>query len=310
MGCAICGGMAAIKYTADGRLLCKPCFFQSFEDAVLHTIEADSLFTPGQRVAIGVSGGKDSSVLTHVLFVLNERHSLGLDLHMVAIDEGIRGYRDDSLACVYRMQERYSLPLVVKSFKGLFGASLDDIDDRRAAPTPLCSECGVLRRYALLTGSREAGADVMALGHNADDAAESIVLNLMRADIARLGRGANTVTDGADIPRVKPMHRCTQRDIVMYAHLMRLDYFATECTYAPRGLRNVPRAILGAAGGVLSGVPLNIQRVGDVLSRALHEDSKPGVCERCGGMSSGRVCQTCLVVEAEGHRGVRLSGND
>ncbi|KAG9393299.1 2-thiocytidine tRNA biosynthesis protein TtcA [Carpediemonas membranifera] len=302
MPCAICNGKAAIKYASDGRLLCKPCFFQTFEDAVLHTIEADSLFTPGQRVAIGVSGGKDSSVLTHVLFVLNERHSLGLDLHMVAIDEGIRGYRDDSLACVYRMQERYSLPLVVKSFKGLFGASLDDMDARRTTETPLCSECGVLRRNALLVGSREAQADIMALGHNADDAAEAVILNLMRADTARLGRGTKALTGGADIPRAKPMHRCTQRDIVMYAHLQRLDYFATECTYAPRALRNVPRAILGAAGGVIQGVPLKVMQVGEVLSRRLDTGTRPGLCERCGGMASGRVCQACLVVEAEGKR--------
>ena len=48
-------------------------------------------------MAIGTSGGKDSTVIAHVVNKLNKQHGYGLDLFMLSIDEGIQGYRDDSL---------------------------------------------------------------------------------------------------------------------------------------------------------------------------------------------------------------------
>lgn len=58
------------------------------------------MFKRGEKVAIAASGGKDSTVLAHTLTLLNERHDYGLDLFLLSIDEGIAGYRDDSLETV------------------------------------------------------------------------------------------------------------------------------------------------------------------------------------------------------------------
>jgi len=68
-----------------------------FETEVHHTIVDNKLFYRGQRVAIAASGGKDSTVLAHVMKLLNDKYDYGLDLFLLSVDEGIRGYRDDSL---------------------------------------------------------------------------------------------------------------------------------------------------------------------------------------------------------------------
>ena len=85
-----------------------------FETEVHNTITDAKLFKPGDRVAIGASGGKgecylywqirsllrlvlDSTVLAYVMKTLNERYNYGLELFLLSIDEGITGYRDDSL---------------------------------------------------------------------------------------------------------------------------------------------------------------------------------------------------------------------
>lgn len=50
------------------------------------------MFKRGERVSVGASGGKDSTVLIHILHTLNERFDYGIDLQLVSIDEGIKGF--------------------------------------------------------------------------------------------------------------------------------------------------------------------------------------------------------------------------
>jgi cytoplasmic tRNA 2-thiolation protein 1 len=55
--------------------LCKECFYQALEDEVHQTIVSHNLFKPGERVAVAASGGKDSTVLAHMMTLLNQRHT-------------------------------------------------------------------------------------------------------------------------------------------------------------------------------------------------------------------------------------------
>ena len=61
---------------------------------------SNKLFKRGEKIAIGASGGKDSTVLAHVMTTLNKRYDYGLNLELLSVDEGITGYRDDSLETV------------------------------------------------------------------------------------------------------------------------------------------------------------------------------------------------------------------
>jgi hypothetical protein len=104
--CISCSGKAVLKRPRTGKLLCKACFFESFEQEVHDTIVKHGLFKRGDVVALGASGGKDSTVLASVLNVLNKKHDYGLKLLLLSIDEGIVGYRDDSLETVKRNCEQ------------------------------------------------------------------------------------------------------------------------------------------------------------------------------------------------------------
>ena len=90
-----------------------------FEQEIHETITSNGLFHRGERVAMGASGGKDSTVLASVLKTLNERHNYGLDLLLLSIDEGIQGYRDDSLETVKRNAIQYDMPLVIVGYDQL-----------------------------------------------------------------------------------------------------------------------------------------------------------------------------------------------
>eukprot|EP00775_Hariotina_reticulata_P012189 gene12189-12326_t len=239
--CGRCGERAALRRPKTQEQLCKGCFFHCLEDEVHQTIISSKLFTAGERVAIAASGGKDSTVLAHMMTLLNQRHNYGLELFLLSIDEGIAGYRDDSLETVKRNEQTYGIPLKVLSYKDLYGWSMDDIVSQIGTKNN-CTFCGVFRRQALDRGGVLEQADKIATGHNADDIAETILLNIIRGDVPRLSRCVNIVTGGeGPLPRVKPFKYTYEKEIVMYAYFKKLDYFSTECVYAPFAARGFAR---------------------------------------------------------------------
>ncbi|CAL5219941.1 g1873 [Coccomyxa viridis] len=291
---------AALKRPKTSEQLCKQCFYTALEDEVHETIVKNKLFKAGERIAVAASGGKDSTVLAHILTLLNARHSYGLDLFLLSIDEGITGYRDDSLETVKRNEQQYGIPLKILSYQELYGWTMDDIV-RAIGHKNNCTFCGVFRRQALDRGAALLKADKMATGHNADDIAETVLLNILRGDVPRLGRCTNIITgeEGA-LPRVKPFKYTYEKEIVMYAFFKKLDYFSTECIYAPYAARGAAREFVKDLEQVRP------RAICDLIKSAeqFRLDTKtgeslpvPGKCQRCGYISSQDVCKACILLE-------------
>ncbi|KAG8971985.1 nucleotidyltransferase [Tulasnella sp. 427] len=243
--CALCNKERAIlRRPKTGQQICKECFFYVFETEVHNTITTAKLFRSGDRVAIGASGGKDSTVLAYIMKTLNDRYDYGLELFLLSIDEGITGYRDDSLETVKRNQQQYNLPLKILSYDELYGWTMDRIVEKIGRKNN-CTFCGVFRRQALDRGAASLNVDHIVTGHNADDIAETVLMNIMRGDIARLGRCTLICTQGEDtIRRSKPFKYAYEKEIVMYAYFKKLDYFSTECIYSPDAYRGHARMFL------------------------------------------------------------------
>lgn len=66
-------------------------------------------------------------MLAYIMSLLNKRYNYGIELFLLSIDEGIKGYRDDSLETVKKNASDYNLPLTILSFKELFNWTLDEI---------------------------------------------------------------------------------------------------------------------------------------------------------------------------------------
>ena len=297
--CCLCHqNTAIIKRPKTGQAVCKECFFGAFEIEVHRTIVSHSLFQRGDVVAIGASGGKDSTVLAYVLKTLNERYGYGLKLILLSVDEGITGYRDDSLETVRRNEAQYAIPLKIISYRELYGWTMDAIV-QTIGQRNNCTFCGVFRRQALDRGAAALKVDKMVTGHNADDIAETVLMNILRGDIARLRRctAITTSSEGA-IPRSKPFKYTYEKEIVMYAYFKKLDYFSTECIYSPNAYRGYARAFLKDLERIRPSSIVDIIHSGDSL--AVKGDVKmpvQGTCSRCGYIASQELCKACILLE-------------
>jgi cytoplasmic tRNA 2-thiolation protein 1 len=308
--CAICKvSRALIIRPKNHQKLCKACFIAIFEAEIHHTITSTSLFSPGDRIAIGASGGKDSTVLASVLKTLNKRYNYGLELVLLSIDEGIKGYRDDSLETVKRNAVQYDMPLKIVGYDELYGWTMDQVV-ATIGKKGNCTYCGVFRRQALDRGAKMLGIKHVVTGHNADDVAETILMNLLRGDLPRLARSTSIVTgdETSEVRRSKPLKYAYEKEIVLYAHHKKLDYFTTECIYSPEAFRGSARSLIKNLERVRPSAILDVVRSGEdmaklvpegvtgtsqcksqkaSLSSAGGEDEGAGGCGSSNGRSSG-----------------------
>ncbi|OWM70622.1 hypothetical protein CDL15_Pgr014295 [Punica granatum] len=253
--------------------ICRECFYAVFEEEIHQVIVENQLFKPGERIGIGASGGKDSTVLAYVLSELNKRHNYGLDLFLLSVDEGITGYRDDSLETVKRNEVQYGLPLKIVSYKDLYGWTMDEIVKMIGLKNN-CTFCGVFRRQALDRGAALLKVDKLATGHNADDIAETVLLNILRGDIASLNH------------------------VFTYAYFKKLDYFSTECIYSPNAYRGFAREFIKDLERIRPRAILDIIKSGEDFRIATSTKMpEQGTCERCGYISSQKWCKACVLLE-------------
>lgn len=272
--CALCKtNRALVIRPKNHQKLCKACFIQIFEDEIHHTIISTSLFSPGDRIAIGASGGKDSTVLASVLKTLNERHNYGLDLVLLSIDEGIKGYRDDSLETVKRNATQYDMPLKIVGYDELYGWTMDQVVEA-IGKKGNCTYCGVFRRQALDRGAKMLGIRHVVTGHNADDVAETILMNLLRGDLPRLSRSTSIITgdSSSDVRRSKPLKYAYEKEIVLYAHHKKLDYFSTECIYSPEAFRGSARTLIKNLERIRPSAILDVVRSGEDMAKLVPEE--------------------------------------
>jgi uncharacterized protein (TIGR00269 family) len=254
------------------------------------------------RIGVAISGGKDSAVLLDVLCEI-EKHFPEVEIIPLTIDEGIKGYRDEALKAARKLTSNLRLNLEVRSFQELFDYSLDEIVQLRGDESiGACSYCGVFRRQAINRTAKELEVDVVATGHNMDDEAQTVLMNIMRGDslkIARTHRSRHQPLKGL-IPRIKPIIELSERDIVAYAYHANLPYHDIPCPYYMEAYRNDVRAFLNEMEYTRPGTLLAILRSADTIVQALEQVTPQveiGRCEKCGSPSSSNLCKACLLLE-------------
>jgi len=227
MTCKNCS-LKPVYKTLNDRSLCRKCFIKYFEKKVLRTIRLYGLIEKDDVVVCGFSGGKDSATNLYMLNNLLKRY--GKQPIALAIDEGIKGYRNKTLDDAKKFCKKYKIPLKIVSFKKEFKKTLDQFL-RKWTGRP-CTPCGVFRRYLLNKGARELGATKLATGHNLDDEAQSILMNQVKGNVqlsAKLGPMTGVLVHKKFIRRIKPLYFMSEKEVTIYSKLQNFPVQYVEC---------------------------------------------------------------------------------
>ena len=263
------------------------------EQRVIDSISRQGMVGDGDRIAVGLSGGKDSSVL---LSILSRAIPEQFDAEIIAVtvDEGIAGYREETIQSAVALTSKLGIPHHIVSFQSLFDQTLDSL--LGAHPLRACTACGILRKKALSVAAREIGATSIATGHNLDDAAQSVLMNYLRGDFERLLRDSSSRADRGFIRRIKPLHEVNEKEITLYSMVNGITGPLPECPYAITAFRAEVRALQAAIEYHYPGSSLRIIQGQERLVTRAHgvvTGTAIDHCSVCGDPCSGRTCQAC-----------------
>ena len=178
------------------------------------------LIDNGDRIMVGLSGGKDSWALMQILDVLRQRAPVDFSVVAVNVDSGYEDYRHDEIerACGERGWE---CEIVHTSI----GATMDELLDADATP---CSLCARLRRGVLYRLASKHGATKIALGHHADDFIETLLLNLFFAGALKAMPARLVSDDGAHVV-IRPLVYTGEDECRAYAQESNLPVIGCCC---------------------------------------------------------------------------------
>jgi tRNA 2-thiocytidine biosynthesis protein TtcA len=187
---------------------------------VTRAITEHKLIDDGDRIMVGLSGGKDSWALLQILDVLRQRAPISFSLVAVTVDSGYDGYRHDLIAktCEQRGWE-YRIEHTE------IGDVIEDLLLPSATP---CSLCARLRRGVLYRLAEEVGATKIALGHHLDDFIETLLLNLFFAGSLK-AMPARLVSDNGEHVVVRPLVHVTEGEARRYAKEQALPIVSCCC---------------------------------------------------------------------------------
>lgn len=301
--CDRCNESPVVFFRYSGQHLCSEHFLDLLLRRVKKEIRYQQTIRKRDRIGVALSGGKDSMV---ALKLMNRilASTKGKQLVGITVDEGIEGYRPSSVDISRKICTELDIEFQLTSFRDLFGTDLDDIIAR--SDLGPCTICGILRRKALNKAASDADVDVLVTGHNLDDMAQTVLMNVMGADVQRLARlGPHLEPIPGFIPRSMPLRTTPETETYLAAVLMDLPIHELECPYSVTAKRGHFRDLLLKAEGETPGTRHSLLRFHEQISPLIpREGAATEPCVKCGepvvNSVQDPVCKACELLRSLG----------
>jgi len=301
--CRKCGREAWVKIPWGNTWFCKEHFIEYFERKVWRTF---SKYVPRahKRVLFTVSGGKDSLALLYSLAQKLIRESINVTA--LYVDLGITGYSEHARRVVEKAVGELGVELVVYSLAERDGFTIDSVASVAKAGgvnKPVCSLCGVVKRYVYNYVAAKQGFDLVVTGHNLDDVFAFAISDLTTGDVRDLVKLKPYLpSNGYFIARAKPLFFNYELENALYAIARGIEVVRHPCPYRPvkeKSLVTTAKSLLRELEKHHPGIGLLfvknlVNRVlPEVQSRVLTTTEVITTCSACGMPAQTNPCSFC-----------------
>lgn len=294
-------GIRQVQHAPARLDLDDAAFVTYLEGKVKDTIDTYDLLSGSKKIAVAVSGGKDSTTILHILL------KLGYPVEAVTVDAKIGCYTATNLENIRTYCKAHNVPLHEINFREEFGSSLcylQSVLKAKGIDLKSCTTCGVLRRTLLNKKVRDIGADILVTGHNLDDEAQVFVMNLMKNTLelsARMGPRTGVRHVEGLIPRVKPLYFIKNNEVVRYSKIQKFPVYLGECPCSVEGQRSHIKHWLNDKEAENPDIKENIIRYfldhKETIITQHTNISIPHACARCDEPCAGEICKACQILD-------------
>jgi len=263
------------------------------EKQVKETIEKYKLLDKKDKIAVALSGGKDS---TSVLYIL---HKLGYNVSGLMIDLYLGEWSKIHLKNMQKFCSSLGVKLNVVDMKKEFGQGICFIKSvvKQKKNMTGCSVCGIVKRWILNKYAKKLGYNKLVTGHNLDDEAHTVLMNFLKGNLG-LGINSTPLTGGESVKgfaqRVKPLFFVPENEIRKYAKEKKFDILYDKCPCAFGTYRVETRKWMEDLN-LSDKEKLKIVSEFQKVIPGLKKKSDKGInyCSVCGEPCRGDVCNAC-----------------
>ena len=293
MRCDKCGKEAVLFQEYSGQHLCQQHFVVDMETKAKRAIRTHRWLSPGDHIAVGLSGDAATSAL---LFFLKKLTAQRRDIRIsaIAVDEGIAGFRDPMQA--ERIAASLEVTCIRGSFEERYGHTMDEIGSGKGAALA-CEYCRGIRRHLLDRLARDHGITKLAVGTSLDDGAQETLKAFFCGNVEQMILSCLPITSG--IPVIQPFMDVPATETRLYAALHTGAPAPATCPYAAAGIDSDVHTVLDeftvnhpGTKHALVNLRENLSRAGCTAAEAF------STCPRCGepGTVSGE-CRHCSMID-------------
>ena len=225
--CIKCKKEAIIYIPYAHAAFCKEHFIEFYERRILRALKNSGF--KGERILVGVSGGKDSMALLHVLHKLSDE--LNIEIATMHIDLGIWEYSKISKKLALGLSKKLGLKTYLIDVTKELGTTIPNAV--KIIRKPACSICGIVKRYLLNKKAIEEGYDYVATGHNIDDISTYALKALFTQrveDIIRIPEVLSPQAKDLNLAgRLRPQLFLSERENMLYCELNGIEYTREFC---------------------------------------------------------------------------------
>ncbi|MCD6227197.1 adenine nucleotide alpha hydrolase family protein [Candidatus Micrarchaeota archaeon] len=253
------------------------------------------------RMIVAVSGGKDSLVSSIMLKRLDIEHEL---FH---INLGIPVFSDESLSVVSEFAEQYRLKLNVVNIEDYAKKTIPEyvpFAKKMYHKDKPCALCGLFKRYIMNKWAWEHNFDYIITGHNLDDAASTIIMNIMGQNIDQLFRVAPVIERKENVKmvgKVKPLYWVREDLIKQYVSKNNIRTVQATCPYAAsvhqNRIKDALRTFEKTEHNFMVNLVKTIKKIQKIKNISISKNVEVLPCERCGFATTSKVCKFCRIIE-------------
>ena len=219
-------GKTLEKHTEIERSIIKK-FRKTIWNNFIGAVKEYELIAPGDKIAVCISGGKDSMLLAKCVQQLQRHSEIPFDAEYIVMDPG---YNAENRALIEHNAKLMDIPIYI------FESDIFSVSER-AGGSP-CYLCARMRRGCLYSKAKELGYNKIALGHHFNDVIETVLMSMMYSSEIKTMPPKLHSTNFEGMELIRPLYKVKEKDIIAFSNYNGLKFLQCACKFTENSAHN------------------------------------------------------------------------